>query len=98
MAVRTTVVGSGYVGTVVAACLAHLGHDVVGLESDREKCTLLAQGTVPFFEPGLESVLAAAVAEGNLRFTDDASDALDGAEVVFLCVGTPSRPDGRADV
>jgi len=98
LSVRVTVVGSGYVGTVVAACLAHLGHAVVGLESDHDKCGLLAQGIAPFFEPELEPLLAAGVTQGNLRFTSCVTEALQDAEAVFLCVGTPSRADGRADV
>ncbi len=97
MPVRVTVVGSGYVGTVVAACLAHVGHDVVGLEADTSKKDQLARGRSPFYEPELEPLLEASVASTRLRFTDDVHDALDGADVVFLCVGTPSRPDGRAD-
>jgi UDPglucose 6-dehydrogenase len=98
MSARIAVVGTGYVGTVVAGCFAELGHRVVGLEVDRGKLTVLRGGNAPFFEAGLDELLARGVASGRLRFTDDARDALAGADVVFLCVGTPPLPDGRPDL
>ena len=66
MPVRVTVVGSGYVGTVVAACLAHVGHDVVGMEADTSKMEQLARGRSPFYEPELEPLLRASVAHTRL--------------------------------
>ena len=94
---RIAVVGSGYVGTVVACCFAWLGHHVVGVESDRGKLRALRRGRLPFYEPGLEDLLAAGLASGDLRFTDDYHDALRHVEAVFLCIGTPSAPDGSVD-
>jgi nucleotide sugar dehydrogenase len=94
---RVAVVGSGYVGTVVAACLASVGHEVIGIESDAAKVELLAQGRSPFYEPGLDVLLAAARESGRLRFTADLGEGLDHSDVVFLCVGTPPGPDGHAD-
>lgn len=95
---RVCVVGSGYVGTVVAAGLAAVGHDVVALESDDDKRSSLQAGDVPFYEPGLPDLLRAAVGSGRLRFTDSPADAMDSSDVVFLSVGTPSGENGRADL
>jgi nucleotide sugar dehydrogenase len=91
------VIGSGYVGTVVAACLASLGHGVVAVESDPGRLAQLVDGRVPFTEPGLETVLRRAVNAGRLRFTADSADAVAASHVVFLCVGTPPGPGGHAD-
>jgi UDPglucose 6-dehydrogenase len=92
------VVGSGYVGTVVAACMASLGHRVVGVEINSEKLELLRKGTTPFFEPGLDERLRDAVASGRLMFTDDYDLALERSEVIFLCVDTPPGNNGHPDV
>jgi UDPglucose 6-dehydrogenase len=97
-AMRIAVVGSGYVGTVVAACLAEVGHDVVGLEVDNAKLAQLRRGRPPFFEAGLEELTKRGLGSGRLRFTDDVQDAMDASDVVFLCVGTPPGPDGRPDM
>lgn len=90
------VVGNGYVGTVVAACLADVGHSVVGVEIQDEKRALLNSGTAPFFEPGLNDVLERAIAAGRLVFTDDYGYALSTSDVVFMCVDTPPA-QGPAD-
>jgi UDPglucose 6-dehydrogenase len=95
---RIAVIGSGYVGTVVAACLAFIGHEVVGVESDPQKLALLSSGTVPFHEPGLAELLSAGLSGGLLRFTDDFADAMVNSDVVFVCVGTPSGPDGQPEM
>lgn len=95
---RVCVVGSGYVGTVVAACLAEVGHDVVALEADPAKRASLRAGDVPFHEPGLPELLRSTLASGRLTFAEDAVDAMDRSDVVFLCVGTPSGADGHADL
>jgi len=93
--VRLSVVGTGYLGATHAACMAELGHDVIGLDTDPAKVAALSQGRVPFWEPGLDAVLQRGLASGRLRFTTNAADA-SGAEVHFLCVGTPQRPDSPA--
>jgi nucleotide sugar dehydrogenase len=95
---RVAVVGSGYVGTVVAASLASVGHRVVGLETDDEKLAVLRSGRAPFYETGLDELVEAGQASGHLRFTGDASDAMASSDVVFLCVGTPADLDGRPDM
>ena len=86
---RISVIGTGYLGAVHAACLAHLGHQVVGYDTDAAKVDALSRGVSPFFEPEFEDVLAAALAGGQLRFTDRAPEAVQGAKLHFICVGTP---------
>jgi nucleotide sugar dehydrogenase len=98
MSLNVAVIGSGYVGTVVAACLAHVGHDVVALEIDDTKRCVLEEGDAPFHEPGLQPLLRAGLDSGRLRFTGDVDDAVAAAEIIFLCVGTPAGGDGRADI
>ncbi|MGH9075961.1 MAG: UDP-glucose dehydrogenase family protein [Acidimicrobiales bacterium] len=95
---RVSVIGSGYVGTVVAACLAHIGHQVVGVESDTAKLAALGAGHVPFYEPGLESLVREGLGNGRLRFSADYGDAMDASDIVFICVGTPPGPDGQPDM
>jgi UDPglucose 6-dehydrogenase len=89
------VIGSGYVGTVVASCLADLGTDVVAIEVDAERLASLRSGVAPFFEPGLDEVLRRAMESGRLRFTDDYDEAFAAATIGFLCVDTPPGPDGH---
>ncbi|HET9419598.1 MAG TPA: UDP-glucose/GDP-mannose dehydrogenase family protein [Nocardioides sp.] len=84
-----TVIGCGYLGATHAASMAELGHDVLGVEIDPDKRALLAAGKVPFFEPGLEDLLARQVAAGRLRFTDSYEEAGAFADLHFVCVGTP---------
>ncbi len=95
---RIAVIGSGYVGSVVAACLAHVGNDVIGVESDPGKLRDLSAGTAPFHEPGLNQLLTSGLASGSLRFTDDFGAAMDATDIVFICVGTPPGDDGHPDM
>jgi len=92
------VIGSGYVGTVVAACLADLGRPVTGVEIDPYRLAALQAGKPPFYEPRLDELLARALATGNLRFTGDVGDAVGGSVVTFMCVGTPPAADGTTDM
>jgi UDPglucose 6-dehydrogenase len=92
--VKIAVVGTGHVGLVTAVAMATLGHDVVGMDSDAEKITALQAGVSPFFEPGLEEALGQVLERGNLCFTHSMQEALEEAEVVFICVGTPPGEDG----
>ena len=95
---KVAVIGTGYVGAVTATCMAFLGHDVCGLDSDPGRASALGNGQVPFLEPGLPEILTSTLASGRLRFTDDPAEALPEAEFVFLCVGTPPGPDGAPNL
>jgi UDPglucose 6-dehydrogenase len=95
---RIAVVGVGHVGLVSAACFAELGHSVVGMDDDHGRVRQLARGVVPFYEPGLEELVQRHVDGGALTFTGELAEAVAGAEVVFVCVGTPSLPGGGADL
>jgi UDPglucose 6-dehydrogenase len=92
MDLRISVIGTGYLGATHAACLAELGFDVVGVDSDREKVDRLASGSIPFSEPGLEDLVDRHVRTGRLRFTTDLREAARFADVHFVCVGTPQTP------
>jgi UDPglucose 6-dehydrogenase len=95
MPVQLSVVGTGYLGAVHAACMAELGHDVVAVDVDAEKIAALSEGRAPFFEPGLPELLQRTLATGRLRFTTDYSEVADCA-VHFVCVGTPQRKGENA--
>lgn len=94
---RVVVIGTGYVGLVTGACLAHLGHEVLGVDVDQAKIRQLRDGCLPIYEPGLDTLVASETASGRLRFVDSYQQAVPGAEVVFICVGTPPLPTGQAD-
>jgi UDPglucose 6-dehydrogenase len=87
---RISVIGCGYLGAVHAACMAKLGHDVVGIDVDERKITELSKATAPFYEPGLEDLLRDVQGTGRLTFTSDMSAAA-GCEAHFICVGTPQK-------
>ncbi|MGD0925070.1 MAG: UDP-glucose/GDP-mannose dehydrogenase family protein [Streptosporangiaceae bacterium] len=91
---RMTVIGTGYLGAVHAACMADLGHEVLGVDSDARKIAALQDGRAPFFEPGLEEILVRAVASGKLRFSTSLREAAEFGDVHFICVGTPQLPAG----
>jgi len=95
---KVAVIGTGYVGAVTATCMAFLGHDVCGLDSDSTRARRLAEGRVPFVEPGLPEVLTSTLSSGRLRFTNDPAVAVPDADFVFLCVGTPPGPDGAPNL
>ncbi|MDQ1535473.1 MAG: GDP-mannose 6-dehydrogenase [Actinomycetota bacterium] len=95
---KVAVFGLGYAGTVSAACLTKGAHDVWGVDVDAEKVEAVAAGSSPVVEPGLDELVHAAVAEGTLHATTDSALALDGADVAFVCVGTPSSAHGRVDL
>ncbi|TQF06363.1 UDP-glucose/GDP-mannose dehydrogenase family protein [Kitasatospora acidiphila] len=88
---RMTVVGTGYLGATHAACMAELGHQVVGLDTDQAKIERLTAGEVPFYEPGLAELMQRQIIAGRLEFTTDPARAVAGSQVVFLCVGTPQK-------
>ncbi len=92
---QVAVFGLGYVGCVTAACLAKIGHRVTGVDRDEHKVRSVLEGKAPFYEPGLEPVVRETVAAGRLTATTSASDALAGADVALVCVGTPSQRNGN---
>lgn len=92
------VIGAGYVGLVSAACFAEMGNSVVCVERDAARVARLARGETPIYEPGLEPMLKAHLASGQLRFTEQLAAGIAQAEVVFIAVGTPSGEDGSADL
>jgi len=95
---RITVIGSGYVGLVTGACLADLGFKVLCMDKDEEKIKLLRDGEVPIYEPGLKDLLHRNRADGRIRFTHDACDAIEHGDIIFIAVGTPATEDGSADL
>lgn len=95
---KLAVIGTGFVGVVTAAVFAKLGHSVVGLDISPEKVEALNQGKVPFFEPGLSGLLQAGLHAKNLSFTSSYPDTIPAAKIIIIAVGTPSSPEGKADL
>ena len=96
---KISVIGAGHVGLVTAAGFAKLGHPVMAVDQDKAKIELLLAGQVPFFEPGLTELVSETVKSGRLAFSTRIKDAAEFAEVIFICVGTPSRGDsGESDL
>jgi len=92
------VVGSGYVGLVSGTCLAELGHQVICIDNDEAKIAALKRGEVPIYEPGLKELIKKNVASGRLRFSGSIEEGVAESLAVFICVGTPSREDGEANL
>ncbi|MFC2165098.1 UDP-glucose dehydrogenase family protein [Acidobacteriota bacterium] len=92
------VIGTGYVGLVTAVCLSDLGHDVVGTDIDEEKINKANQGISHIYEPGLEELLKKNLKNGNLSFSHDLNQTIQDSDVLFVCVNTPQREDGSADM
>jgi UDPglucose 6-dehydrogenase len=95
---RIGVVGLGYVGLTTAACLADLGNDVIGVDIDVARVSMLRRNKVPIYEPGLEELIERSARGGRLSYTTDIGDAIGRAEFVFLAVGTPPDSRGGADL
>ncbi|WP_291730883.1 UDP-glucose/GDP-mannose dehydrogenase family protein [Leisingera sp. F5] len=96
---RIAMIGTGYVGLVSGVCFSDFGHDVICVDKDDGKIARLQAGEVPIYEPGLDQLMEKNVAAGRLSFTSDLAAAVDGAEAVFIAVGTPTRRgDGHADL
>ncbi len=93
-----TIVGTGYVGLVTGTCLANTGNDVTCLDVDEKKIARLNNGECPIYEPGLEEMLQHNIDAGRMTFTTDKTSAYQSAQVIFLCVGTPSDAEGKADM
>ena len=96
---KIAMIGTGYVGLVSGVCFSDFGHDVICVDKDATKLTKLCSGEVPIYEPGLDDLMAKNVAVGRLTFSGDMKAAVDGADAVFIAVGTPTRRgDGHADL
>ena len=95
---KISVVGCGYLGAVHAACMAELGHDVLGVDVDETKVAALSAGRTPFYEPGFEELLTRALGTGRLRFTTTPGDDLADVDLHFIAVGTPQSDTGAADL
>ncbi len=96
---KIAMIGTGYVGLVSGVCFSDFGHEVVCVDKDPRKIEMLERGEVPIYEPGLDTLMAKNVEAGRLTFTLDLAKAIDGAEAVFIAVGTPTRRgDGHADL
>jgi len=95
MTLKLSVIGTGYLGATHAACMASLGFDVIGFDTETSKIDLLAKGKVPFYEPDLEDLLTEQIKSGRLTFTNNIND-LANADVHFICVGTPQVKGGNA--
>ncbi|PSL17622.1 UDP-glucose dehydrogenase family protein [Shimia abyssi] len=96
---KIAIIGTGYVGLVSGVCFSDFGHNVVCVDKDSNKIDTLKRGDVPIYEPGLDTLMLKNVEAGRLNFTMDLEGALDGAEAVFIAVGTPTRRgDGHADL
>jgi UDPglucose 6-dehydrogenase len=95
---KISIIGSGYVGLVTGACFADLGNEVICVDYDKEKINSLKKGIVPFYEPGLEELVSRNLKEKRLSFSSDLKAAVKKSLVVFIAVGTPSKPDGESDL
>ena len=95
---RLSVIGCGYVGLVTGACLAEAGHEVVCTDIDSERIAKLKAGGVPIYEESLDKILSSARKAGRIHYTADAGEAIRGGDAIFICVGTPPKDSGEADL
>lgn len=95
---RISIVGTGYVGIVTGACFAHLGHDVIMVDTVREKVDAINAGRSPIYEKGLEEIIREEVRRGRLKATTNLREAVLFTEITFICVGTPARNDGSQNL
>lgn len=93
-----TVVGTGYVGLVAGACFADKGYDVICIDVDLNKINALQSGKIPIYEPGLKEIVERAVKRDHLVFSTELKEAVLQSSAIFICVGTPEGPDGKADM
>lgn len=94
---RVCVIGTGYVGLVTGACLAHIGHNVICIDNNEEKVKLMKSGQSPIFEPGLSEIMQSAINSGNIEFSSDLAAGVHHGEILFIAVGTPPLPNGESD-
>ncbi|MBE9232846.1 UDP-glucose/GDP-mannose dehydrogenase family protein [Cuspidothrix issatschenkoi LEGE 03284] len=94
---RVCVIGTGYVGLVTGACLAHIGHNVICIDNNEDKVKLMMSGQSPIFEPGLSEIMQSAISSGNIQFSSDLAAGVAHGEILFIAVGTPPLPNGESD-
>jgi UDPglucose 6-dehydrogenase len=94
---RVCVIGTGYVGLVTGACLAHLGHQVICVDNNASKVQQMQAGESPIFEPGLSEILQSTIAAGTIEFTTDLAAGVAHGQILFIAVGTPALPNGQSD-
>lgn len=94
---RVCVIGTGYVGLVTGACLAHTGHEVICVDNNEEKVKTMKAGRSPIYEPGLSDIMTSAIASGNIEFTTDLEAGVSHGDILFIAVGTPALPTGDSD-
>ncbi|MBE9211873.1 UDP-glucose/GDP-mannose dehydrogenase family protein [Plectonema cf. radiosum LEGE 06105] len=94
---RVCVIGTGYVGLVTGACLAHIGHDVICIDNNEEKVKLMKSGQSPIFEPGLSEIMQNAIKADKIQFSSDLAAGVAHGEILFIAVGTPPLPTGESD-
>ncbi|MDD5439947.1 MAG: UDP-glucose/GDP-mannose dehydrogenase family protein [Candidatus Omnitrophica bacterium] len=95
---KISIIGSGYVGLVTGTCFADLGNNVICTDNDPAKIEALKKGKVTMYEPGLEELISRNKKEGRLKFTGNIKEAITKSDIIFICVGTPSRDNGEADL
>jgi len=95
---KIAIIGTGYVGLVTGTCFSDLGNDVICADNDEKKIEILKNGAIPIYEPGLEELVKKNREKGRLSFTSDVPAAVKDAEIIFICVGTPPKDDGSADL
>ncbi|NUM25335.1 MAG: UDP-glucose/GDP-mannose dehydrogenase family protein [Candidatus Buchananbacteria bacterium] len=95
---KATIIGTGYVGLTTGVCLADFGHDIICVDNNLEKVEKLNRGESPIFEPGLEELIVKNKTAGRLTFTSDIKPAILNSEIIFICVNTPPKADGQADL
>ncbi len=95
---KVAVIGAGYVGLTTAACLAHLGHEVVCADLDESRVAKLNTGEIPILEEGMPAIVEEGLTSRRLRFVVGAANAAAGADCIFICVATPQGDDGAADM
>lgn len=95
---KIAIIGSGYVGLTTGTCFAELGNDVICVDVDKEKIERLKKGLMPFYEPGLKALIERNIKEKRLSFTTNTAAAVNFAKIIFICVGTPPKENGEADL
>ena len=95
---KIAVIGAGYVGLTSGTCFAELGNDVICVDIDKEKIDMLNNNKIPIYEPGLKELVERNMKEGRLKFTTNIKEAVRNSEIIFICVGTPPKNNGEADL